>query len=395
MFGVFQDTNIDGFALKNPNNMSMRDIEIGSTNRAITSISSPYMCNFTRIRVSTSQTAGFDFSNASFKTSLSFDTCWVVNSSIPWSFNLAIYSTRTSCGADFCNMASGSPYGAGAIIGVEDDSRGVYHFVASSFTLNSVAAENCFGNGLINVNGGNSNLVINAPIAQNIRSSFDPDYISKPNFVMGPVQVGESGANVNVTASRPLDFENTYTTSQGKDHASVVAYNYTGAVQNNAVFVGPTTNTGVLIDGQNATNVRLNTFAVNDFKQNADIIESVRIGDTYTRSARPIGTGTIITIPFLTQSVARRAHMLKLMILEGDTSGTPTLPNIAAADVGCMSLTSLTGVQSGNLVGVASVARTGLNLEITLSVSVTDPSIRMDILSQNIALIDFDNISIA
>ena len=55
----------------------------------------------------------------------------------------------SACGADWGSWdADNAEYLTNTIIGNEATSLGVYHFVSSNFTLDSVAAENCFGNGL-------------------------------------------------------------------------------------------------------------------------------------------------------------------------------------------------------------------------------------------------------
>ena len=330
--GVRNANNVDGIILHNANNSHLSKLLIANLRDGIQSVGAVYMTTFDNIHCSGISNIAFNFNFDAFDTSLTFNSCWVENSASAYKFRKSTYCTLNSCGADYCNLESGSPYGAFAVYGSESTSNAIYHFNSCQAVLNSCAAENSFGNGLIYSNGANPNLVINNPICTNLRSTHQPNYATYANWTVAPIIIGTEGTALQVTSTRILDFENTYASGLGKPEAKVVAYNYSeanGVLNNITCFVASNTynaTTNTIIGGFDPVAVNRNCRTTYDLANpsTADISDYVRGTFTATMSASTSGTITLDSTRNLLTYVKIGSIVHIIGTIQIDSVGSPT-----------------------------------------------------------------------
>jgi hypothetical protein len=379
------------------NNSSFTNLIISSCNVAMHGRRSAFMCTFDQI-LCRQCVEGWKFSYPVFGTSLTFNSCWIENCGTGYQFNRVLYSTMNSCGADYVSYTStGNPYGFG--FGSRSTSRGIYDFESSTFTLNSCAAENSFGSGAVTIQG-NCFLTINSLFVDTCSSTFVPNYGSFGNVAVGPIYVREIGAGsvVTINATRINSWSNpeVATNHPTRPIASLLAFNYLESTYGD--LTGRTL--AVITSATELTNDAIKGIAASKYCKTIDqlfrdpvFIGRVSQGSKFSRQINVSGSGTVITIPFVSQSSINRKHKLTVSGINNQSNGS--FSNAFSVDIGCTSLTSLSNLTSGNLFGVTSVAISGLNLNITLPSSVTGARIYVDVLSEAGSLIDLDNISIA
>jgi hypothetical protein len=390
-------TTLSGIYL-NCNNSAFTNVRIVNNLRGLdSSTSETWMTTFRNVHAVNSAGTAFDFSGTEFKTSLTFDSCWAENVANAWVFSRAQYCTLNSCGADWANYtSSGNPYGTG--YGNRASSLGVYSFNESCrVVMNGCGTENSYGNGIVSFGSGSNQVTINNIHTFAIKSEFVPDYTSYPNYAVGPIDTG-LGRNSLVINGGLLDFSNTVVpvSHPAKPIATLVAFNYLqgtyGVQSEKMVFVSSTfAPAGTQFAGQGDT-LRYCTFLWDQY--NNPVITGLQTHDfQVTRSRSITGSGTVISIPFVSQGAQNRKHTLRVWGIDNTSNGNLSLA--FSVNIGCASLTSVVNVTSGNLFGVTSVAASGLNVEITLPSSLTNPIICVEAVSERSTLIDLDNISIA
>jgi hypothetical protein len=106
------------------------------------------------------------------------------------------------------------------------------------------------------------------------------------------------------------------------------------------------------------------------------------------------GTGTVISIPVTSNLLINKKHMFRLMGMNG--AATASQPYAFTADFAFSSLdalNNLTTLNSSTL--VSSITVSGMNITITLTQSITDPILNIQVTSEDATLLDFDSITIA
>jgi hypothetical protein len=318
-----------------------------------------------------------------------------------------------SCGADYINISedNGNPYTAPK---VGDPSTGyaIYHFEGSLFTLNSIAAENFYGNGLIYGNGQNTTLIINNPVCGNGNSEYISRLESYPYWCSAPITSGTEGGYFIINVGAPLVFSNTLTTGRV---ATVFGYNYSdanGIPETPRVFINATGSKQPLINGQSSISLDRDTRTIENltYNKNAAIsngtIDNTSIGDTipssgtftnikysdvYLKGVRIDGTGTKIIIPINYSGSFNQSTFLKIKVIEGCTNSNSYG---GSCEVMYRYYSSITALRQLSITSdISSITSDGMNLIINLSVEINSPTISIESLGDN--HIDYDNISIS
>jgi len=216
---------------------------------------------------------------------------------------------------------------------------------------------------------------------------------------------------------RTPDFENTYATGLGKPQAEIVAFNALSVGDGIKVFVTTSSSTVAnAVKGQNSTVVAEGVRVLNDLTQNSAAaisggsIDGASIGSTtastgYFTEARVNGTrfhevtlsgsGTVVSIPHISQGSNRRQILIRLSMID-NSSGGPAVGGTCEAKY--RSLTNLDSLTQLSVSGdITSISASVLNLNINLGTTITNPIILIEMLGQGVIrdLVDVDNISIA
>ena len=378
------------------NNSSFSNVRVFNANKALNCAAGAFMTIFDQVSCHLCISA-FDFSSVEAKTSLTFNSCWSENCGQAWDFQFTIYSVMNSCGADYANYTStGNPYGVG--FGSRSTIKGVYNFITSNMTINSCGAEYSYGDGVFKFNGA-CQITLNAPNQFGCSSEYVPNYASYGDVAVGPIQTEVAGPVNLLQISSPRDMSGwtnpvVATTYPTKPISALLAFNYldgTYGVRTDtpAVITSASGASADLIKGVASDKYAV---AINQLKRDPVIIGTLTQGGMQSRGLELVGTGTIITIPFVSQGARNFKHLLRIMGRRSQFNSN--VPNAFAATMGVSSLLALTNVTSGNLFNVTSVTISGLNLQITLSASIVDPVMFVETQSENIALIDFANATI-
>ena len=423
-----RSSDIDGIVLMpKTSNCSISNCIIGSLRSGIKSHADCYMMLFDRIHIRGCKKSGFNFSSESDKTSLTFNSCWVDNSNVPWEFKSTVYTTLNSCGADFCNHESDNeewetltvindlmePESANSNVEVKHH-RGIYNFEACNVVLNSCAAENCFGKSIVYINGGNSSAVINGLHGRKNKSTWEAPYNNYPNWASAPVMTGTEGATITMNASRVPEFENLYATAQSKPQAKLVGYNYSeggnGIVDACRVVVTASQASDDAILGASDIAVERNCLLTHGLLPHVlfdktqisspqisspKISSQLSVGTNY-RLFEPvtlIGEGETIHISVADQPAFNRKHFIRLRGIDGKANSQNAKP--FSVDIGFGSLNTVKGVTSWNDHGVTSVSDDGDKLKIVLDVPRKNPTLFIELLSERPDLIDASTITIS
>ena len=399
--GVATTASVDGIYFGDltelTNNSSFINIRVFNANRALNCAEGAFMTIFDQVSCHLCISA-FDFSSSMAKTSLTFNSCWSENCGQAWDFQFTIYSVMNACGADYANYtSSGNPYGVG--FGSRSTIKGVYNFITSNMTLNSCGAEYSYGDGVFKFNGA-CQIALNAPNQFGCSSEYVPNYASYGDVAVGPIQTEVAGPVNLLQISSPRDMSGwtnpvVATTYPTKPISALLAFNYldgTYGVRTDtpAVITSASGLSSDLIKGVASDKYAV---AINQLKRDPVIIGTLTQGGVQSRSVSVTGTGTIISIPFVSQGGRNFSHLLRIMGRRNQFNSN--VCNGFAATIGVSSLLSLANVTSGNLFNVTSVTISGLNLLITLGSSIVDPIMFVEAQSENIALIDFANATIS
>jgi hypothetical protein len=381
------------------NNSDFTNIRVVSTRNAVFGSKAVFMCTFNQITVTNSQRAFYWPSPSIGSTSLTFNSCWAENCGDAYDFYFTLYTTFNSCGADLCNYGSTPPPGYTVGFGNRASSRGVYNFNLCSVTLNSCASENSWGNGVFKSES--SGITLNSCSQFDCKSEFVPDYATYGDVAVGPIYVDVVQPRSIITINNPKDMQQWQNTVVPVSHptrpiSTLLAFNYLESVYGDltgrtlAVITSTDLLTSNAVKGINSAKY---CKTIDQLFRDPVFIGRVSQGSKFSRQINVSGSGTVITIPFVSQGLLNRKHKLTVSGINNESNGT--VSNAFSVDIGCTSLTSLSNLTSGNLFGVASVAISGLNLNITLPSSVTGARIYVDVLSEAGSFIDLDNISIA
>ena len=381
---------------------SVKNVAINFMFNAINEVAGLFLTEFNNIQAVSSEN-GFNFDSATQKTSLNLTDCYCANTGPAYVFNLVDYSVIDSCAADNCNWGSqpANPYGVG--YGDPASSTGVYSFNQSVVTLNNIGAEGSYGNGVIST--GNTYLNVNGMYTYGCMSLYEPNYTAYPNYAVGPIVVDTSGSSVFVANAINYVWTNDYvdTNFPTKPVASLVAFNYDenvfGQINSTAVFVTGQVNETTCFAGDSSVYPKYCKTPYNMTHNGYlyGVVNLPNINNVVRKKAVNAnvvtGTGTTITIPITSQSGQNYKHMITIKGIDGTTNSSSAVP--FGSTIGFGSLTSLIGITSNNAFGISSVTSSGTNLQIVLSASHTDPIIDLEIVSENIALINYASISIA
>lgn len=371
--GIVTDTTAVRFSNTGANShINFTHVEINFCYYAFVETNGFFMTSFNNINVAQCENC-FVFDSSNGKTSLTFNNCYASSCGQAYRFVNTVYSVLNACGCDYSNHPTEGVYGDPAT------SRGVYDFFLCNMTINGCGAEAAYGNGVINATS--SELTINNITSYSCRSEYVPDYTTYPNYAVGPVQLGLSWNNITATNLFFLDWQNTEvnTSYPSKPVASEIAYNKTSASPG-SVFINPAD--ASVFAGQG--NI------VNDcIYPNSDYNKTVHYKDLS-------GTGTVISIPITAQTSVNRKHTIIITGLDGTSNGVTPLPFAATASFvslnsGPINITT-TGLQ--NISSVAA-AGSGSALNFTLSASRTDPSVKIELFSEDYPLIKVDDTTIA
>jgi hypothetical protein len=348
----------------------------------------PYICIFDRLIAKNASETAFDFATAGVfgKTSLAFTNCGIENCGNGFLLADVVYSSMTACFADYVNRPMpGNPYGVG--YGSRASRYGVYSFNKCDITLNGCGVENSSGNGIISLgdDGGNS-VVVNSMTAFLVDSTYVPtEWATYPNWAVGPIQTGNGPNSLQVNGGR-WNWQNTVVpiSYPTKPVASLVAFNFDagGYPGRNNIMVNVA---GTLIPDNN-------TFP---FAGNGNYFEFCRSSfNTQPKFQFKLsGTGTVITIPIVAQGNGEQRHVLTLLGVT-DQAGFAAARGTEAT-INFASLNSLLNIGYWNSNNITSVTASGMNLQITLTASLVDPIIWIEVLSTDPKLITLNNITIA
>jgi hypothetical protein len=349
----------------------------------------PYICIFDRLIAKNASETAFDFATAGVfgKTSLAFTNCGIENCGNGFLMADVVYSSMTACFADYVNRPMpGNPYGVG--YGSRASSYGVYSFNKCDITLNGCGVENSSGNGIISLgaDGGNS-VVVNSMTAFLVDSTYVPttEWATYPNWAVGPIQTGNNPNSLQINGGR-WNWQNTVVpvSYPTKPVASLVAFNFdaSGYPGRKNIMVNVA---GTLIPDDN-------TFP---FAGNGNYFEFCRSSfNTQPKFQFKLsGTGTVITIPIVSQGTSTQRHVIK--ILGVNDASNNINPYGTEASIDFASFTALYNVSYWNSKNVTSVAASGMNLQITLTSALVNPIIWVEVLSTDPKLISLNNITIA
>lgn len=338
-----------------------------------------YLCIFNRLWAKDASETGFDFSSPIGKTTLIFNNCACENVGNAFLIAFAYYSVMNSCAADYVNYtATGNPYGRG--YGDRASPNAVYQFDGGDVVMNGCGTENAYGNGFVGFSLDQStNVTVNNCTAFILASTYDPTATRGANWAVGPFQFGNGPANLTINGGR-YSFAN----AVAPVVADLVAFNYDqnayGIRNLSMVNVGSTV---IPTNLQNAFAGR------GDFNRYCRIPINYR--NQYTRTLS--GTGTVITIPIVSQNASTQRHVIRLLGVNRASNSTAVLGTEATIDFA--SLTNIVSISFWNSKNITSVAASGMNLQITLTSALTNPEIVIEPLSTNQKLIDLNNITIA
>lgn len=391
---VGETTTLSGIYF-NGSNSSLSDIVVQSVYNGIDDGSLMYMVDFSNVIVRFASNIAYKLDGTTFKTSLTFTSCWAENTAVGWAFRRVQYSTLNSTGADYVNYtATDNPYGFG--YGSRASGLGVYHFYEDNrVVMNGCGCEKSYGNGIVAFGGGNNQLTINNLHSSLIKSEYVPNYTTYPNYAIGPIQFG-LGFNTLTVNGATLDFQNSVVTSSypTKPVAGFVAFNYeeaTYGVRNQKMVVLNSINpVTVPFAGQG----NFGRYCLSAWSLYQD---PVTTGTAYhdgvvVRALKVMGSGTTIRIPVTSQSSQNRKHTIRISGFDSTANGVDS--KAFSVNVGFSSLTSISNITSGNLFGVASVTSNGLNLDIVLPSSINSPFIKIELFCEIYTLIQVDNITV-
>lgn len=331
-----------------------------------------FMTSFNNVNVAQCENC-FVFNSNNGKTSITLNNCYASSCGQAYEFVNTVYSVMNACGCDYSNHPVEGQYGNPA------SAKGVYHFFICNMTINGCGAEAAYGNGVINATS--SKLTINNITSYSCRSEYVPDYITYPNYAVGPVQLGTSWNTITATNLFFLDWQNTVVNSTypTKPVATLIAYNKTSPTFGQ-VFLSPGSRT--------------------DFAGQGNIdLDCTYPAATYTQTTYYTtlsGTGTVISIPIRAQTGINVKHCIKITGLNGTVNATSPLPFEATAFFVSLNSGPIS-ISTTGLVNVSSVAAAGSGsaLNFTLSASRTNPYMKIELLSENYTLIETDAITIA
>lgn len=381
---------------------SVKNVAINFMFNAVNEVAGLFLTEFNNVQAVSSEN-GFNFNSATQKTSLNLTDCYCANTGPAYVFNLVDYSVIDSCAADNCNWGSqpANPYGVG--YGNPASSTGVYSFNQSVVTLNNIGAEGSYGNGVVST--GSTYLNINGMYSYGCMSLYQPNYTAYPNYAVGPILVDTSGSSVFVSNAINYVWTNSYvaTNYPSKPVASLVAFNYDenvfGQINTTAVFVTGQVNETTCFAGDSSVYPKYckTPYSMTHNGYLYGVVNLPNISNVVRKKAVNAnvvtGTGTTITIPVTSQPGQNYKHMITIKGIDGTTNSATAAPFGSTISFG--SLTSLIGITSNNAFGISSVTSSGTNLQIVLSTSHTNPIVDLEIVSENIALINYASISIA
>lgn len=304
----------------------------------------------------------FVFGEDGFKTTLKLERIYVQNAGKTYYFKNARYSSIDVCAADYCNyVRPDNPYD-GTGFGSKSAVLGVYSFENShSITVNSIGCEQCYANGILRINS--STVTVNGATVENLMSEHVPTNAAEfVGVVTSGAEAGQS-AGVRITGL----YINGYTNSLiASNRIATIAYNHSNGAYGNPnryvwqVDINKTTTGRAAVGGSgDVSNVRL----TQDSTKNLDQV--------YLKRFDPIkltgSLGTIITIPFTSNSAANTQGLLTIKTINSTPNSTFARGGEALVDI--THLTTLTsGTASISVAGnISSVTKSGLNLIINLT----------------------------
>lgn len=371
--GIVTDTTAIRFSAAGANShVNLTHLEINFCFHSFVESQGFFMTSFNNINAAQVENA-FVFTSNNGKTSLTFNNCYASSCGQAYDFVNTVYSVMNACGTDFSNHPTEGQYGNPAT------AKGVYNFFICQMVINGCGAEAAYGNGVINSTS--SELTINNITSYSCRSEFVPDYTTYPQFAVGPVQLGLSWNNITASNLYFLDWQNTVvnTTYPTKPVSPKVAYNKTEIIPGQ-VFLSP----GAFTDFK----------GIGAIKRDCTFPAPTYTASTYYKTLT--GTGTVISIPIVSQNSINQKHTIIITGLDGTSNGLVPLPFAATASFVCLDIGPINIVTTG-LQNISSVtaAGSGSALNFTLSASRTTPSLKIEILSENADLINIDGTTIA
>jgi hypothetical protein len=339
----------------------------------------PYIATFNRLIAKNASETGFDFSSALGKTSLIFNNCTCENVGNGYLISLAYYSVMNACAADYVNYtATDNPYGVG--YGDRASANAIYQFDGGDVVVNGCGTENSYGNGIFGFSLDQStDVTVNNGTAFGCSSTYVPDSSLGTGWAVGPFQFGRGPANLTINGGRY-----TWTNTAAPVVADLVAFNYDEGTYGSRNLMMVNVSSTVLPSNLQSPFAGLGNY----FKFCRIAIDS---RNQYTRQIS--GTGTVITIPIVSQADSAQRHLIKILAINYDSNNTN--PYGTEASIDFASLTALYNISYWNSKNISSVTASGMNLQITLTSSLVNPSIVIEPLSTNQRLINLNNITIA
>lgn len=329
----------------------------------------------------------FVFTNNVEKTSLDFVNCWTENCGQSYRFYKTFYSSFTTCGADYCNyVRADNPYDNRGV-GSKETHLGIYNFdLCRGITLNSIAGENSYGNGLVRITS--SSVIINGLVATNIFSDYKPT-TDNNKFAMGLISIGGDKTRVTLNNIAP----NNRFVSNNHSVNSLIAYNYDnvyGINKEKMVILQATQKPSYpLFLGQG--NLK-DCLYIDDMVNVVQAYNYIDLDRTRIFTSKAIDTpNNKLVIPFKSNVNTNYNHLLKINLINNENNTT----NVDYEEIVVEFITyqSITGIKVINKSNTnAKVTANGLDLIIEKGSSRKSIIYKIELISQSMDSIDFENI---
>lgn len=375
--------------------MSICRVTLQNCHKCFNDIGGIFMAEFDRVHCRNSISA-FVFDTNRSKTSLTFKSCWAENCGQAYFLYRCHYTNLVSCGADYCNCVTDSPYATG--YGDQSTKYGVYHFnMCRAVVMNGCGVENSYGNGAVCCVA--TYLTINGLVCTNVKSK----YVVNPSAQAVGMIVHNSEASKIIINSlfTNSDFENVYVTENYPTAEQyLIAYNYANSAY------GARGSKGIIASGLHSYSAPVlggcgdyekECLLLDDHDEDVYVEKQLNVDGRKFYAVRTL-TNTSgsqqLTIPFIAQSSRNYVHLIKVTgISNARNSNEPNAFEFT------LEIASLSDVNHASLINKSSdsmsVTTNGMNALITLPTTYTDLKISIETMSVKENLIDINGITLS
>ena len=374
--------------------MSVCRVTLKNCRKSFNDIGGVFMAEFDRVHCLGSLNA-FVFDSDREKTSMTFKSCWAENCGQAYYFYRCHYTNLISCGADYCNYITNSPYLAGC--GDPASAYGVYHFsMCRAMIMSGCGAENCYGDGAVHCNA--TYLTINGLICTNVKSEREVDPSIRAVGLV--VHSGEASKIVINGLLVNSDFENVYVTKNYPTAEQyLLAYNYTNSTY------GARGDKGIIASAVKSLQNQI-LGGVGDYNKECllldeygKVVYAEKQLNVDGRKFYPVRTLTStsgsnkLSIPFISQSNCNYVHLVRVMGINNEINS-----NVPNAFEFTLEISSLSDVNHAALINASSdsmsVATSGLNAIVTLPATYTSLNVSIETMSIKDNLINLDAVTL-